>query len=26
VRWLGEQGLDAVAVQTRFEGEQDDAE
>jgi putative mRNA 3-end processing factor len=26
VRWLGEHGLDAVAVQTRFEGEQDDAE
>lgn len=24
VRWLGERGLDAVAVQTRFEGELDD--
>jgi putative mRNA 3-end processing factor len=24
VRWLTEQGLDARAVQTRFEGEQDD--
>jgi putative mRNA 3-end processing factor len=26
VRWLREHGLEAVAVQTRFEGEQDDAE
>lgn len=24
-RWLSEQGLDARAVQTRFEGERDDA-
>jgi putative mRNA 3-end processing factor len=24
VRWLGERGLDAKAVQTRFEGERDD--
>jgi putative mRNA 3-end processing factor len=26
VRWLREHGLDATAVPTRFEGEQDDAE
>ena len=26
VRWLREHGVDATAVQTRFEGEQDDAE